>query len=151
MAPPGVRLADLQRDGPAILRGARDFVSRMDWHEGIPQTDGEIAAALAGLAAVGLEVMVAEHDGTIIGGIGVIYGPYPWRPALLAAAFACGRGLFTAANWLALWGEAVYVFLRRRGHARIAAAFFPVALRARMLAELVVRRDRAFLHWLERS
>lgn len=74
-----VRLAELEKDGPAILAGAKDFISRMDFTEGLPETDVDLAEAIAHLIGVGLEIAVAVRDGEIVGGIGILYAPFPWN------------------------------------------------------------------------
>jgi hypothetical protein len=89
-----VRLADLQKDGPEILRGARDFISRMPSIEGLPENDNELSDAIAYLVAIGLEIIVVEHEGRIVAGLGSIYAPFVWNRKHLNASemFMWGDG-----------------------------------------------------------
>jgi hypothetical protein len=81
-----VRLADMERDALAIMDGARDFVSRMDFTGWMPKTDEEFTAALSRmLAHESMEIAVCENEGRIVGGIGMMYLPCDWNPSLLVA------------------------------------------------------------------
>jgi hypothetical protein len=81
-----VRLADLEADAPAIMAGARDFLSRIDFAEWMPDEEGELAAAVGRILALdGVEVALAVDDEAIVGGLGVIYAPYIWNPNMTMA------------------------------------------------------------------
>lgn len=79
-----IRPADLEADALAIVDGARDFISRMDYREFLP-ADADLAAAVGRILAMDqVETLVAEHEGRIVGGIGVLYAPHIWNPGLMA-------------------------------------------------------------------
>lgn len=81
-----VRPADIEKDQAAILEGAWDFASRLDHAEFLPARSDAFEAGV--MRVIGLdcvEVTVAEHDGAIVGGLGVAYTPYLWNPVLTHA------------------------------------------------------------------
>lgn len=81
-----IRPADLEGDALAIVDGARDFIARMDYREILPADNEEIVAAVARLVTIpGVEVVVAEHEGEIVGGIGMLYSPFLWNAKVKAA------------------------------------------------------------------
>lgn len=81
-----IRPADLESDWPDMMRGARDFVSRLAHPEVIPTDDERLSEALRTLLGLpGVEVTVAEHEGRVVGGIGMIYAPFHWNPEILWA------------------------------------------------------------------
>jgi len=81
-----IRKADIERDALAIMDGARDFVSRMDNTDFMPETDDAFIEAIGRvLSWENVEVTVAEHDGRIVGGLGMVIGPHLWNPALTCA------------------------------------------------------------------
>lgn len=78
-----VRLADLEADAPAIMAGARDFLSRIEFSDWFPTDENELAAAVARILALdGVEVALAIDSGVVVGGLGVIYAPYIWNPRI---------------------------------------------------------------------
>lgn len=81
-----VRLASLPDDSQAVLAGAKDFISRMDFTEGLPDSDEELLGSIYYLASVGLEIAVAEEGGEIVGGIGILYAPFPWNRSKIVAS-----------------------------------------------------------------
>lgn len=84
--PVTVRRADLEDDALAIMDGARDFISRMDYSELLPETDDEIIAQVGHLVSVpGVEILVAEDEGEVVGGIGMLYSPFLWNSRLCSA------------------------------------------------------------------
>ena len=81
-----IRPSDLEADYTDIIDGAKDFISRMDYTDFLPKTEeGLIFAINRILSLPGVEVTVAEHDGRIVGGIGMFYGPHIWNPDILSA------------------------------------------------------------------
>ena len=80
-----VRLADPDADFPAILDGARDFVSRMDFTGHLPPDEAGLGAAMSRIfSVVDLDLIVVEEAGRIVGGLGMVYAPYLWNPAILS-------------------------------------------------------------------
>lgn len=75
-----VRAADYDRDAAAILAGARDFIGRMTARDFAPQDDDELARALDFMSTMErFEIFVAEHEGCVVGGIGLLFAPLLWR------------------------------------------------------------------------
>lgn len=80
-----IRLADFDTDALAIVEGAKDFISRVRFQEMMPDDD-KLTAAIGRIVTLpGMEITVAEHDGEIVGGLGMLYAPYLWNPDLLTA------------------------------------------------------------------
>lgn len=78
-----IRPADLEADALAIMDGARDFISRMEYRDFLP-AQADLAAAIGRILTLDqVETLVAEHDGGIVGGIGMLYAPHIWNPGLL--------------------------------------------------------------------
>ena len=81
-----IRTADLEKDALAILNGARDFTTRMSLRHLLPQDDAAFIDTVSRIVSLdGMEILVAEHEGRIVGGIGVLYIPYVWNSAILIA------------------------------------------------------------------
>lgn len=81
-----VRPADIDTDALAIMEGAKDFISRIDFGDWTPTDDAELAAAIGHILALdGVEVAVAVEDEAIVGALGVIYAPYIWNRTLTMA------------------------------------------------------------------
>jgi len=88
-----IRLADFKADALIIMEGARDCVRRHKEHQGdlnigsiFPDDDKVLIAALDKIVSFdGLEVLIAEDEKRVVGGIGVLYIPYLWNPELLSA------------------------------------------------------------------
>lgn len=75
-----VRLANWSTDKQKILEGARDFIARMDFKEFLPDSEIELSDAVSRVMSYDfVEVAVAEHDGDIVGGIGMSYIPNLWN------------------------------------------------------------------------
>ena len=63
-----------------VIDGMKDFVSRMDYHEFLPDTYEEVVEGLIRLVNLDpIEIWVAEYDGYIVGGIGMVYAPCIWN------------------------------------------------------------------------
>lgn len=78
-----IRLANFETDALGIHEGALDFVSRMDYMDFIPEDIADIVAR--NVTADFVEVSVAEHDGKIVGALGMAYLPFLWNPKLISA------------------------------------------------------------------
>jgi hypothetical protein len=86
-----IRVADIEEDALTILDGAKDCARRHKAHEGGPDIgllfsndDQPLIAALSQLVAhPGLEILIAEHEGRAVGGVGILYAPYVWNADLL--------------------------------------------------------------------
>ena len=75
-----IRAVDLSSDLPMVIDGMKDFISRMDYHEFLPDTYEEIVEGLTRLVNLDpIEILVAEYEGSIVGGIGMIYAPCMWN------------------------------------------------------------------------
>lgn len=75
-----LRLADFEKDALAIMDGARDFVARMDYTAFLPETDEGLAEAVAFITSLpGFECWLAEHEGRVVGGIGLLFSPPLWN------------------------------------------------------------------------
>lgn len=81
-----IRLADVRNEKEQILVGVRDFVSRMDFAEFLPDDKEWFEAyVIELLSSPNIEVIVAEHDERIVAGIGMAYSPLLWNPGVLQA------------------------------------------------------------------
>lgn len=80
-----IRNADLTKDALSIMDGARDFASRVSFKSLFPQSDEEFVATVGRIITIpGVEILLAEFKGLIVGGIAISYGPYLWNPKLTA-------------------------------------------------------------------
>lgn len=116
-----IREADLQRDALAIMSGAQDFVSRIEFSELLPQGEGLVEAVARIVAMDGMEILVAEHNGKVVAGLGIYYTPYMWNQDIIIAdelfwwsapdaPFRAAAGLFHAAMERIESRDAVPVF-----------------------------------------
>lgn len=81
-----IRPADLEKDALAIMDGARDFASRISVRHLLPEDDNDFIKAVSRIVCLeGMEVLLAEHEGRVVGGIGILYAPYLWNSAILVA------------------------------------------------------------------
>lgn len=81
-----IRKADLSKDALAIVDGARDFVSRVTFAALFPKDEAAFTEAIGRIVSLEtLEILVAESEGEIVGGIGILYAPYLWNPKRLVA------------------------------------------------------------------
>jgi len=86
-----VRVADIEEDAYTIMHGARDCIRRHKAHEGdlnlgslFPDDDNVLIQAISRLVRCeGLEILIAEDDSRVVGGLGVLYMPYMWNLELL--------------------------------------------------------------------
>lgn len=82
-----IRGALLPLDLPPILDGAAAFAREADLADvlaepGSPDFD---RAVMRILHIPGVKVLLADHDGEIVGGIGFIHAPYIWNPDRLVS------------------------------------------------------------------
>ncbi len=81
-----IRHVDLNQDLDQVRNGILDFIARMDYHDFLPETSHGIVAGLERLLNLPeVEILVAEHNGRLVGGIGMIYAPCLWNLGLLNA------------------------------------------------------------------
>ena len=75
-----IREVDLNSDLPMVIEGMKDFISRMDYHEFLPDTYEDLVEALTRLVNLECtEILVVEYEGNIVGGIGMVYTPSMWN------------------------------------------------------------------------
>src|SRR5713226_2964838 len=81
-----IRKADLHADAPSIVVGAKDFISRMNYTDFLPETEEGLTSAIGRLLSIpGIEVTLAEYEGHIVVGLGIFYGPHIWNPDVISA------------------------------------------------------------------
>tara|TARA_R110000744_G_scaffold55742_1_gene117816 strand:- start:869 stop:1315 length:447 start_codon:yes stop_codon:yes gene_type:complete len=80
-----VRKADLERDAVDIADGARDFANRSPIKDLLTDDDKFLKALSTVVMMPNFEVLVAEHDDRVIGGIGIFYAPLLWNNDILTA------------------------------------------------------------------
>ncbi len=79
-----IRQINLDTDVEETLRGMKDFISRMDYTEFLPDDDDELIYCLQKLLSLGCAtVTVAEHEGRLVGGIGMIYSHCIWNSKII--------------------------------------------------------------------
>ena len=81
-----IRVSDPVTDALEIMDGVRDFISRMDFTDCLPEDDAGIIDVVGNIVALeDVEVLVAEHEGKIVGILMMIYFPHLWNPKLINA------------------------------------------------------------------
>jgi len=88
-----IRLADIEADALIILDGAKDCIRRHKEHVGtlnigslFPDNDESLIKALDRIVSTeGMEILIAEHENAVVGGIGILYTPYLWNADMLSA------------------------------------------------------------------
>ena len=81
-----IRPADIDKDALDIMNGARDFASRIAVKHLLPEDDETFIKAVSRIVSLnGVEVLLAEHEGRIVGGIGILYAEYLWNNAIIVA------------------------------------------------------------------
>ena len=100
-----IRPANFDTDALAIIDGAREFsqqTSLASWF----RHGGEFIEDISKIMVLdNLEISVAEHDGKIVGGIGIVYIPFIWNRSIIvgdelfwwtskSAPFKTGSSLF---------------------------------------------------------
>ena len=80
-----IRPIDLNKDAVALMDGAREFRSRVEFDSLFPP-DSEFIEAVSRIVTLeSVEILVAEFKGKVVGGIGLFYGPYMWNPKVTVA------------------------------------------------------------------
>lgn len=78
-----IRPADFDTDALAIVNGAREFsqqTSLASWF----RIGNEFVEDISKLMVLdNLEITVAEYEGKIVGGIGIVYVPFIWNHSIL--------------------------------------------------------------------
>ncbi len=74
-----IRPANLEIDALAITEGAKDFASRTIVR--LPKDFTSIVSRIIDLP--GVEILIVENRGKVVGGIGILYVPYVWNPEIL--------------------------------------------------------------------
>lgn len=103
-----VRPADFETDALAIVDGAREFSHSTVLASWFRSGDKFIEDISKVMVLDHLEILVAEHDGNIVGGIGIVFVPFIWNQSILlgdelfwwvspGAPFKTGRALFDEA------------------------------------------------------
>lgn len=78
-----IREADLEKDALAITEGAHKFAKKMALGDLIAD---DFVVPFSRIATLdGVEIWVAEHNGKVVGGIGIYITPYIWNNDLLVA------------------------------------------------------------------
>jgi len=76
-----IRKADIETDALAIMEGAKDFARRTEFPHLLPDKDEGWYAVLSRITSSPLvEIIVAEHNNTVVGGIGLLYNGWSWNP-----------------------------------------------------------------------
>ena len=100
-----IRPANFDTDALAIIEGAREFsqqTSLASWFRHGEEFIDDISKVMV---LDNLEISVAEHNGKIVGGIGIVYVPFLWNNSILVgdelfwwtdnnAPFKTGSSLF---------------------------------------------------------
>lgn len=80
-----IRPANFDTDALAIIDGARAF-AKFTGMNLFPTDDDEFVAAIGRIMTMeGFEILLAEHEDRIVGGIGILYGLFMWNPSILIA------------------------------------------------------------------
>lgn len=81
-----IREANLETDALSIVDGAHDFLSAAVYRRLYPADRDEFVSVIGRVVSTeGVETLVANADGRVVGGIAMMYAPYLWNPALLVA------------------------------------------------------------------
>lgn len=100
-----IRPANFDTDALAIVNGAREFAKSTSLASWFRSGDEFIQDISKIMVLENLEIAVAEHEGKIVGGIGIIYVPFIWNQSILlgdemfwwaypSAPFRTGTALF---------------------------------------------------------
>lgn len=81
-----IRDANLDYDIPALVEMAHEFAERAAPWTRLPDDDevlGRIMTRVVGLGDV--DVLLADDDGRVAGGLAMLYTPYLWNPSVTVA------------------------------------------------------------------
>lgn len=71
---------------PVIIKGAREFSERAAPWMRISKDEATLARIVTYIGSLnGIEILLAEHDGRVVGGAAVLYIPYVWNPLTTVA------------------------------------------------------------------
>lgn len=73
-----IREFDVDRDALAILEAAKDFATRTPVPHMFPDSDDGWITILSQITKV-IDMWVAEHNGEVVGAIGIAYLPWIWN------------------------------------------------------------------------
>jgi hypothetical protein len=106
-----IRPANFNTDALAIVDGAREFSQSTSLASWFRNGDDFIEDISKLIVLDNLEITVAEHEGKIVGGIGIVYVPFIWNHSILV-----GDELFwwTAPNAPFKTGTALFDFAMKR-------------------------------------
>ena len=81
-----IRPANLEADALSIIDGAHAFAESTEFKELFPDDYDEFTAAIGRIMTLeGMEILLAEHENRIVGGIGILYAPFLWNPKILVS------------------------------------------------------------------
>lgn len=80
-----VRDADLSRDAAVIVQGARAFAVKAPLRALLPEGDDLIDAIGRVVTLEQVEIVIAEHRGEVVAGLGVAYIPHLWNQDVTVA------------------------------------------------------------------
>ena len=81
-----IRSANVESDALSIIDGARAFSEITEFKELFPSDNNAFIAAIGRIMVLeGMEIILAEHETRIVGGIGILLAPFLWNPEILAA------------------------------------------------------------------
>lgn len=81
-----IRYAQPVTDREQLLKGVRDFISRMDFTPFLPEDDAEFDEHILTLMSrENFDVIVADDEGELVAGIGIVYSQLLWNPGVLHA------------------------------------------------------------------
>jgi len=107
-----IRSMNIETDALSIVDVAREFMKYAGISHICPESNEDLIDAVGRIITLeGAEVLVAEEDGEIIGGFGVLYAPYAWNPAVMLAE-ELFFDVFKGANFRA-WGMLLDEVLKR--------------------------------------
>ena len=81
-----IRIADLIADALQIMEAAHDFIDRMDFTAFFPKDERQLVDAVSRIVMADfVETLIAEHEGKIVGILGMTYLPHLWNQDLIHA------------------------------------------------------------------
>ena len=73
----------MDRDALALMEAAQDLARRVVFPALLPDENGFRDAVGRVVTLPGLEILVADDGGRLVGAIGVLFAPYVWNPKLM--------------------------------------------------------------------
>jgi len=134
-----IRPMNIKTDALAIVDGAHEFVRYAGISHLCPENEDDFIDAVGRIITLeGAEVLVAEDEGEIIGGFGVLYAPYAWNPSVTVAE-ELFFDVFKGANSRA-WGMLLDEVLKRVDEKGAIPMFKTLESGTKGLARLYSRR-----------